>query len=402
MTLSYWGALTESAFEVELRSMQTHSINTQAISDSEYTAVEDGALITTLNLQLTQQSLEEQTIRITSGPMYDDFEQVLNDRGDTYTIGLMHNSETYSNYDSPNSAPYVDAISGTIEIYYTIDSITLLNQRRNDPGSNLGGNLSLDHLAQADLDYLNITSGDTVFIFKNQEYTVWTHDQWLEDNGTDVLHHDWNGNESDYTLEKANFSMPENINTLAANFDDPVTLPFTAPGGNLEIQDPWLSQNETDFTEITGSTHQVFLDQNENFYDNIPIYRLQAPDVTQYDNTDWYFMQWSGSHVTFQNSTDNITPVVFTDAGAEVTADYKGHLRSEYSQPSNYNNTATLTYSNGSYRYLYRDFGRLFSTASFDLASTWQPENSLLSSIGSDDGVSLIYAGNDKYITAYE
>jgi len=160
---------------------------------------------------------------------------------------------------------------------------------------------------------------------------------------TNYRHHDWNNEDTEFKLTLSDFSATASSPTQTANFigRENVHIQSDIPV-SLHIQDPWLSQNTTDYTTIQNGTHQgIFLNQGDpgNPNSDAPYYRLRAPATAQADETDWYFQQWDGTDVTFQHPDRRTSSVVFRHADARAEAMYKGQFRS--------NTPLATAYSNG-------------------------------------------------------
>ena len=192
----------------------------------------------------------------------------------------------------------------------------------------LGSQLIVDEI-------LTVNSGGTLNLIINEIHDVVPVERIIPDpfgNGAEYQHHYWNDNEVDFTMSLEFWGWDNNY-TETAQFQNinEISINNNILGSiiSMEIQDPWLSQNETDFTEITGGIHEVFLNQNDQFQDGIPIYRLRAPNIGGATQSEIYvFDQWVGTagEVDFgdgaTSTTDRTTDVVFKTSGATVTAQY--------------------------------------------------------------------------------
>ncbi|RMD87008.1 MAG: hypothetical protein D6813_14165, partial [Calditrichaeota bacterium] len=81
-------------------------------------------------------------------------------------------------------------------------------------------------------------------------------------------------------------------------------------------------------TSYNGDVYQgVFLDQNETFDPNLPIYSVRAQADTSFtfhgQSIPFHFVGWEGDNVQFQYPNQTETAVVFKQDGAEARALYK-------------------------------------------------------------------------------
>ena len=179
---------------------------------------------------------------------------------------------------------------------------------------------------------------------------------------------------------------------------------YTYPYGYHNLgSDTFFIKEKTPITfSFTSKFKGVFLNQNETFNPNIPVYSVRAPMEQQLTvngkNITWYFQRWDGNHVQFQSPDQNETAVVFEADGAEARAVYKGHLASSTPLALAYNNGRRLVMdSNGRYHLAYVDAGEIYYTYSDDGGSTWAEEIKISNSGGTARYPSIAVDGENNY-----
>ena len=169
--------------------------------------------------------------------------------------------------------------------------------------------------------------------------------------------------------------------------------------GTISFADPWLIDfNETpygtrnqginalpkartspfhpDYTTYYSSDiyKGVFLNQNYNITGQ-PYYSIQAQSTQTINGYTSYFQNWSASGANIQSTTALTTPVVFTSAGATVTANYKGNLISNSNTGFNSNSQRKVVRTDdGKLHMVYESMNQVWYTYSTDGGTTWQPE----------------------------
>lgn len=148
-------------------------------------------------------------------------------------------------------------------------------------------------------------------------------------------HHDWQKNYANFYRAQNFIAGNSPIWDYRLHFKVPDNVNITCQGGDflqLEIHDPWYvdanGNQPNDFRLISEvaptGVHKVFQAQGLPNWDP-PYYSLRAEDQI-IGGREYYFLKWSGSGVTFQNSNARQTAVVFNSPNATVTANMKGHL----------------------------------------------------------------------------
>ena len=268
-----------------------------------------------------------------SGGTCSDYENVLPDLlGDSYYHESQPTFLTIWPFDPNNyqSLPaYARYQSGNLT-YNRNRYIDLINKSL-DNDENLGGLLSLS-VDNSIIEYNQILSGNKVQI-PNRDITVnvQTHNDTLQGQ----KHLKWGNNSEYFKLEENNLFIESDAPSLAAKFDNQssVTITSNIPNNTqLQIHDPWYydvnTQTQPDnFQPLTSGQYQVFLEQNESFDPDLPIYRLKAPNIYATEGGIYEFDSWHGSGITFNASGDTATNsreanIVFMNANARVTAEY--------------------------------------------------------------------------------
>jgi len=205
-----------------------------------------------------------------------------------------------------------------------------LSNRYEQTEDALSGTLSLDHNSSSEYDYPIVNSTDSVFVSVGDSYDIKTNQDSLQFNGDYLFHNNWDHLPQDYFLERNDYIMDSRY-TMNAYFDNKYVLSFSHP--EIKIQDPWFvrengTQTGTDWI-VTNGNYKVFLNQNEDFEPDKPIYRLEI--LTKYYTTQtdlFVFYRWTahngldfGGGVN-QPSYDFETDVVFKSANAQVVAEY--------------------------------------------------------------------------------
>jgi len=189
-----------------------------------------------------------------------------------------------------------------------------------------------------------LVSGSFVPLANNQYSTITPDHQMFMD--TEKQHYSWKPD--DLYDEAVTYSLKNEIlvyhsmQDQEAYFELYNTVSIVSEW-NVDFHDPWYVENIDEpgvdpvdwiqpnefrpLSEMTGDgSYQVFLDQNEYFDDDLPIYRLRAPMVIDQGGGEYeVFSHWSGNHVSFQHADQHETAVVFTNTGANPTAIYN-HL----------------------------------------------------------------------------
>lgn len=125
------------------------------------------------------------------------------------------------------------------------------------------------------------------------------------------------------------------------------------PGGVVEFKDPWLPddydnqkdvyfnrgisaifyEKDSPFTVSTNNTDYKGVFLNQGWPDwQPPYYTVSAPTEQEIGGVPSYFLNWTGTDVSYQNPDGLETAVVFQQPNATVTARYKGHRVSNTSQ----------------------------------------------------------------------
>ncbi len=193
---------------------------------------------------------------------------------------------------------------------------------------------------------------------------------------------------NDATVQSIFVDKNENISAL--QFMDPWLIDTTDPshGGS-----PINRGMSALFKEVTYAQNNigksssylgVFLNQNPTFDIAKPIYCIRTPLTKSVDGLTCNFVDWSTSGATLQQVGSNPSgydqkAVVFTSAGATITANYKGSLLSNTSTTfANSSQRKVLrTYpQSGKMLLVYTSVNRVWLEISSDNGSSWTLANS--------------------------
>lgn len=204
-------------------------------------------------------------------------------------------------------------------------------------------------------------------------------------------------NPKQFTIFSGTTSLIASVDTVRNATIQSQLIDGGNPGGSLNFQDPWLLDStdplhgnspinrgmSAGFNSVAYASNNlgtstnykgVFL--NQPIVSGKPYYSVSAPlTQTNINGYAGYFQNWSGTNVTFQNSGVQQTAVVFTNSGATITANYKGHLVSSVNTASGYSNQRRLFVDPaGYYNLVYESKGEIWFTKSYDGGKTWSQE----------------------------
>lgn len=282
-----------------------------------------------------------------------------------------------------------------------------------------------------------VNSGGTVPLLNNEIHNVETLNQKridFQSGTTDYQHHEWNNLYDLYKLKRP-FPGWDNDGEQYAIFS---ALDNTAKvgtellsggiGGEIEFKDPWYKETDgsqpanflsynSPFTPGVNTNYDytgIFLNQWYDIF-NHPYYSVKVPMEQTIpfhsQNVIWYFQRWEGTNVQFENAAENETPIVFKNTNAEARAVYKGHLASNHSNATGYNNGRRVVYSyiNSSTTRIdmvYEDNGEIWHSYTSDNGQSWSEDEMISSgeygncknpSLAVHDGTSLLFAVWERY-----
>ena len=217
---------------------------------------------------------------------------------------------------------------------YLNEELTVANRSTNNPTGHLTGTLSLENLTTPLLSKSSLSSPSSILARLNDQHIVKTHNRQIGDE----YHWNWT-NDVDHKLTTDQFQMVDVYfeDGLTAWFKekDQITISSSIGAINLDYHDPWYYDESTQtqpdcFQPITPGQYQVFLNQNDQFNDQYPIYRLKAPAVYATTSDIMVFDRWQSPSVSAAvfneqgatTTTNRETDVVFKSANATVTAHY--------------------------------------------------------------------------------
>jgi len=176
------------------------------------------------------------------------------------------------------------------------------------------------------------------------------------------------------------------------------SLEGVTPGGTLNLLDPWMIDTTDAFGQRnkgmadwhrpvsystnnigTSTSHMgVLLSQSVN---SGSYYSVQAPLTQTLNGVTGYFQNWSGTNFTLQQVGNNPSgydqkAVIFNNANALVTANYKGvHLSGTSTSFMNNNQNKVVKTSDGYLHLVYESMGYVFYERSTNNGTTWQLMN---------------------------
>lgn len=223
-----------------------------------------------------------------------------------------------------------------------------------------------------------------------------------------IKFHKWSGLEADSYLNYDQFHIDPLVTEIVANFKNvsnaKIDIDLSSAGGvgnynlGIDFKDPWLNDwNSTYGIKNLGedalfkplqvpynlsdssSYHGVFLGQGYTDPSK-PYYSVKAQstqNTTEHgEQVTWYFQNWGGTGVTYQNTTSTETAVVFNQPNATATAEYKGTRLSD--NPNAFANNSQRKFvrtDNGDLHMVYEDNGKVWYERSADNGATWQLAN---------------------------
>jgi len=345
-------------------------------------------------------------------------------------LGVFNAGELFTDTKSFGALlPIVTAKTGSGFSYtYSIDPATVYNiSFTNQIGStNAGGNFVVDGDT-----YDIIPSGQSRNLVEQRTHNAKTNNErFIDWNGNiDYKHHDWNDIFSEFKLLKNLQAIPGN--NQFANFSDmryskieaKLEGSFISGKGDFQFQDPWYafsdnSQPENFWISANGmyeptgkegaTDKGVFLNQGGTSF-TPPYYSVQAQQIQNINlgspqgTRTFYFQNWSGTEVQFENASALQTGVVFKDiipsVDPIVSANYKGHLLSNNSTGFSSNSQRKfISDANGNKHLVYESQGNVWYTKSTNNGSTWLQEVKLNDDGTQAKGATFAYSSGDGYM----
>ncbi|MDD5765156.1 MAG: hypothetical protein PHW79_02720 [Candidatus Marinimicrobia bacterium] len=205
----------------------------------------------------------------------------------------------------------------------------------------------------------SIPTNTEIYLNNQEDFTIRTNHHKIT--GQNLMHHNWNLDDSKHYLH-TNLHVQRYITEQVANFSDYESVNITSNiSSDIKFHDPWYLQNTEDtpinwvqpdcYRSISPGSYSVFLNQNDQFQPNKPIYSLKAPTTCADQSTIYVFDHWSSPSpeaAIFNNQGDITTaqyetPVVFKQAGVTVRAVYR---------PINLSDSPLTLGPNSNYKYL--------------------------------------------------
>ena len=333
------------------------------------------------------------------------------------------NSTTWKKASGNGRADAYAAIAARVAENYVNTTVSQLNAS--------GTNISSFDIWQSNSWNNNAAPKNFMFL-KNSSQTL----RSFQNIVNNEKYHNWNSSLTDVTNHKS-FTISAGTTTLTANLKPIYNVQIlnkleetSINGGQIGFRDPWLIDNtdtkgplnrgtiasalwynnlSSPFSPNTSSNYKgIFLNQGITPQGQWqpPYYTIKANQQQNiYVNSsvgtrEFYFQDWTATSASIQSPTSIETPVVFTNANAIVSANYKGHLISGSTSGFNSNSQRKIVRtSDGKYHMVYESMGSVWYSISSD-GSIWNPEkrinlsntNAMSPSIAfSNDGNDLIY-----------
>ncbi|GAB4287703.1 MAG: hypothetical protein Kow0098_04630 [Ignavibacteriaceae bacterium] len=238
--------------------------------------------------------------------------------------------------------------------------------------------------------YFPVSSDQTILgdqtIISNQKYNKWVRNSVNESN---VINH------HSFTIQSFDNNFTSRFEPTQSGITIKNSLEGTTiDGGAVEFRDPWfIDYPDPNFanqlrnrgmdnalfysrtspfypdytTSYNGLTYKgVFLNQDYNIPCN-PYYKVKSPayqDINlggEIGTRRFYFQNWSGTGVSFQDDNSTETGVVFTNSDAVVNANLKGASLSDNSSAFNKNGQRKFVRTDdGTFHYVYESMGRVW------------------------------------------
>ena len=281
------------------------------------------------------------------------------------------------------------------------------------------------------IDATDYNSGSTVYLIEDGYSGKTNQERFVNYQSNNIKHHDWNNISSDYHLLE-NFTPSQLEDYRYANF---FTLNYAKIEVDLEgqlitgkgagqFQDPWYvlsngSQPGTnhwiDFTSVyepTGkegaSEKGIFLNQDPTFDPTIPNYSVKVAQTQDIPLTNtgnpsgrthrFYFQNWGGTDVQFQNSHNLETGLVFQDNLQGVDPVAQANLKGTNltNSADGYYSTSQRTFvtSNDGYLHsVYESMGSVWYETSKDNGISWiiQNEGEPIAVVGKNPAIDYGY-----------
>ncbi len=246
-------------------------------------------------------------------------------------------------------------------------------------------------------------------------------------------HNNWNDLSSDFFLSRNIEIITDDRQIGKFNKLNSATIRNVIDGMSyndgipIKFNDPWYVKNANDNQSGMGdfisfsspynptgkynqTTGGVFL--NQPYTGTTPVYysvksesvqdiSLTNTGVPSGRNHKFYFQNWSGTNVNFQNPNALETPVVFTQEGATAQANLKGTQISNSAKAFNSSSQRKMVRTDDGFLHLvYETMGSVWYETSTDNGSTWEMQNNgkPISTSGKQPAIDYCsYYGNEDY-----
>jgi len=282
-----------------------------------------------------------------------------------FYFNLVEFYPNLSQYYFQSSLPEITVTDDAILISVFLNlELELANKSIANPIGYLNGRLSLQNIDTPELTQTNKPSPSLSFARLNDDYVATTHDRII---GNEV-HLSWTNN-IDHKLTTDQFLLlQEYFNEgVIAWYEEQRTITITSnlEGAGLDFHDPWYYDETTqtqpdEFLPISPGQYYVFLEQNPDFQPNQPIYRLKAAASYATGTVIYAFDHWDGRDISFGNSNNRETMVVFHSGDATAEAVYVNALTGAGVQVNVASDETLIIPAGGTYQWDYTAFNFRF------------------------------------------
>ncbi|MCL4551047.1 MAG: T9SS type A sorting domain-containing protein [Bacteroidetes bacterium] len=298
---------------------------------------------------------------------------------------------------------WTDNTSGTFQLYTSkvnYNQSVTIDQKR-ESGASLTGTTVAKWEGSSFVNYqvpaiFNFSTGSSV-VLKGLQDVVQSpsekFNRWNVD--ANVINH------RTFTIEPGMNQIISQFKSIQSGITIENLLESSSVGnGTISFADPWLIDfNETPYGTRNQGTNAPFKSRTSPFtpdlttsyggdiYEGVflnqsgppswvpPYYSVQTQSTQTINGYTSYFQNWSVSGAILQSTTALTTPVVFTSAGATITANYKGNLISNSNTGFNSNSQRKVVRTDdGKLHMVYESLNQVWYTYSTDGGTTWQPE----------------------------
>lgn len=270
--------------------------------EEEYDAIGDGDQIGSIEIDEGFGSQKTEKIKWNSGA---GLSEIIQNQLDIPNSNFIFYSGLRIDCDSDNEYNVLTLSSQLITVYYNPPKKTILvDNTIYNTATSVGGELEFTAGTRPSETPAVNDAGDYVVLFLDSSYTILEPDYEITYSSVDYTHHSWKDDTDEYELDHC-FSVDEYSEEQVGYFKERKTVTITKQNGDdaIQIKDPWWKnpstgerENPATFQSLSGTSYDVFLDQNHDFIEGTPVYTLKAPKVGQVTTSSIYvFDHWSAS-----------------------------------------------------------------------------------------------------------